>query len=149
MLGEAIDDLRSIIDDLRELARGVHPAILTERGLGPALEALAERSAVPVSLNVTGQRCRSATEAAGYFFVAEALANAARHAGAEEVEVTVAVADGELRVRVADDGGGGVETGSGTGITGLQDRLAALGGAFTIHSPPGGGTVLEGVIPCE
>ena len=149
MLDEAIGDLRSVVDELRELARGVHPAILTERGLAPALEALAERAAVPVTVRVAGPRCRPAAEAAAYFLVAEAITNASRHAGGCAVDVAVEVEDGRMRVSVSDDGRGGAKARSGGGIVGLQDRLAALGGSLTIRSPVGAGTRLVGEIPCE
>ena len=148
MLDDAIADLRAIVDELREFARGVHPAILSERGLAPALEALAERASIPVAVGVTGPRCRPSAEAAAYFLVAEAITNATRHAGASAVDVVVEVDDGRMHVRVSDDGSGGANPASGTGIVGLQDRLAALGGTLTLQSPDGGGTVLEGVIPC-
>lgn len=148
MLDDAIADLRSIVDELRELARGVHPAILSERGLAPALEALAERAAIPVAVSVAGPRCRPSAEAAAYFLVAEAITNATRHADASAIDVVVEVDDGCMQVRVSDDGLGGADPGSGTGIVGLQDRLAALGGTLTMQSPAGGGTVLMGVIPC-
>lgn len=149
MLDEAIGDLRSIVEELRELARGVHPAILTERGLAPALETLAERAPLPVSVRVTGPRCRPASEAAVYFLVAEAITNASRHADATAVDVSVEVVDGWMRVNVSDDGRGGADPVAGSGIAGLQDRLAALGGSLTLNSPAGGGTVLLGAIPCE
>lgn len=148
-LDGAIDDLQSVIEELRDLARGVHPPMLSERGLAPALEALAERSPIPVEVDGAVPRCRPAAEAAAYFLVAEALTNAARHADASLVTITVSAADNQLTVAVSDDGRGGAEAGPGTGLQGLVDRLEALGGTVRVISPLGGGTTIEGTIPCE
>lgn len=148
LLDEAIADLRNVIDDLRELARGVHPPILAERGLGPAVEYLAERSPVPVRVQTTARRCRQSAEAAAYFLVAEALANATRHTRPTHVDVVVAVEDGWLRVSVSDDGDGGADSEAGSGLQGLADRLEALGGEFRVVSRHGRGTTIEGSLPC-
>jgi signal transduction histidine kinase len=145
----ALEQAQQGIADLRELAAGIHPGILTDRGLGPAVEALASRLPVPVKVETElGERLPSPVEASVYFFVSEALTNAAKHAEAGEVRVAIAAGDGHLTVAVADDGvGGAAATAAGTGLAGLADRVAALDGELTITSPPGGGTTLHAVIP--
>lgn len=148
LLAEAIDEVRSTIDELRELARGVHPAILTDRGLAAALQALAERSPVPVQLDVTTARYRAGAEAAVYYVAAEALTNATRHAAANLVHIELRRIDDTLRIRVTDDGVGGADPGGGTGLQGLADRTAAHGGRLRVTSPPGEGTTVEGIVPC-
>jgi PAS domain S-box-containing protein len=150
LLSEASAELREAIAALRELARGIHPAVLTEGGLEPALGGLAARSGVPAEIAaVPSGRYPAAVEAAAYFVVAEGLTNAARHAvDASRVEIGVAAADGWLTVAVSDDGPGGAAA-SGGGLRGLADRVAALGGSFAVESPAGGGTRLRAVIPCE
>lgn len=149
LLDEAVEDLKVLIDDVRELARGVHPTILTDRGLAPAIEMLAERSPVPVRVDVVSTRFRPGVEAAAYFLVAEALANTARHANATVVSVRIARAGGALVVEVDDDGRGGADPEEGTGLQGLEDRVAALGGSMQVVNPRGGGTTLRAVLPCE
>ena len=150
--GQAVDDaaaeLKLAIAELRELARGIHPAILTEAGLGPAITALAERSAVPATVvAVPERRLAAEIEATAYFVVSEALANAAKYANATAAEVAASLDAAMLRVEVGDDGGGGADTGRGTGLRGLQDRVAAVGGRLTIDSPLGGGTRVVAEIP--
>ncbi len=147
-LDSVICDLQSVIDELRDLARGLHPPVLSERGLLPAIESLAERSPIPVSVEGTVPRCRPVVETAAYFVVAETLTNAARHADASEITIAVAVVDGLLTVVVSDDGRGGAETSSGTGLQGLADRMEALGGAVRVVSPAGSGTTIEATVPC-
>jgi signal transduction histidine kinase len=137
---------------LHQIASGLHPAVLTQGGLRPALKALARRSAVPVDLTVqAGERLPEPVEIAAYYAVSEALTNAAKHAhaSAAEVEVGVEVATdgGVLHVRVRDDGRGGAGLTGGSGLTGLKDRVDALGGRLSLHSPPGAGTVLEIDLP--
>lgn len=149
LLDEAIEDLRSTVDSLRDLARGVHPPILTDRGLAPAIETLAERSPVPVHVDVEPDRFRPAVEAAAYFLVAEALTNAARHARATSVRIAAFCMDGWLHVEVSDDGDGGAEMNGGTGLQGLQDRVEAVGGQMQVSSPLGEGTTLRAKLPCE
>jgi signal transduction histidine kinase len=141
--------LASALAELRELARGIHPAMLAEHGLAPAVAALAERSTVPIlsSVEVDG-RLPPAVETAAYFVVAEAITNIARYARASNAGVEIKRERDELIVLVSDDGVGGVDIGAGSGLRGLQDRLAAIGGTLAIDSPPGGGTRLRGVIPC-
>jgi signal transduction histidine kinase len=140
--------LNSALADLRELARGIHPSILTDRGLEPAIRALADRSPVPVDADVEiDERLPAPVEAAAYFLVAEALTNAAKHSGASVVSVDVRRANGTVFVDVADDGIGGVDIESGGGLRGLQDRVAAVDGELTIDSPAGGGTRVRARIP--
>ena len=149
LLDEAIADLAAATAELRELARGIHPAVLTEGGLEPALAGLAGRVPVPVVLAaVPAGRLPAAIEATAYFVVAEALTNVARYAGARRAVVTLALAGGRLAVEVRDDGHGGADARAGSGLRGLADRVAALDGRFTLVSPPGGGTTLRAELPC-
>jgi signal transduction histidine kinase len=140
--------LSSALAELRELARGIHPSILTEQGLAPAIDALADRAPVEVRADVgVEERLSAPVEAAAYFVVAEALTNVVKYARASAVEVAVRCADGDVLVEVADDGVGGVDVTAGSGLRGLQDRLAAVDGRLAIDSPPGGGTRLRARIP--
>ena len=149
LLDAALRDLDGATRELRELARGIHPAALTEGGLRPALEALTSRSTLPARLvAVPDARFSAPVEATAYFTVAEGLTNAARYSGAAHVEVEVASVDGCLRVEVRDDGQGGAEAGAGSGLRGLADRVAALDGELNVISPVSGGTVLYAEIPC-
>jgi PAS domain S-box-containing protein len=149
LLDTALDDLSHAIGELRELARGIHPAALTEGGLRPALEALTARSSLPTKLvTVPDARFTASIEAAAYFTVAEALTNAARHSSAQHVEVEVSRLRDHLRVEIRDDGCGGADGNGGTGLRGLTDRLATLDGRLYVSSPPGEGTVLRAEIPC-
>lgn len=148
-LAEAEDELKHAIGELRELARGIHPAILTEAGLAPALESLAEHSPIPVEVDTELDfRLAPVVEATAYFVVAEALTNVAKHAGASAATLSATVTDGRLRVRVADNGRGGADPERGSGLRGLQDRVAALGGWLRIADDPSGGTRLEAELPC-
>ena len=150
VVGEISEKLGVALSELRELARGIHPAILTDRGIGPAVESLAQRSPVPVETDVAvQQRLTPAIEAAAYFVVAEALTNVAKYANARSVLVEVHHRGEELHVEVADDGVGGANFERGSGLRGLIDRLGALDGTLELHSPPGGGTRLTARIPCE
>jgi signal transduction histidine kinase len=140
--------LTNAIDELRELARGIHPAILAEGGLGPALKTLARRSAVPVELDVrTDARLPERVEVGAYYVVAEALANAAKHAQASAVAVDVEAVDAVLRVSVRDNGRGGADFARGTGLVGLKDRVDTLGGRISLESPPGAGTSVRVELP--
>jgi signal transduction histidine kinase len=147
-LGRVATGLSDTLEELREYARGIHPAILAQGGLTAALRALARRSPLPVTLNVqpTG-RLPEPVEITAYYVVSEALANAAKHARASAVRVAVDVAAGVLRVAVSDDGVGGADLGRGSGLTGLKDRVAAAGGTLTVHSRPGHGTHLVAELP--
>jgi len=144
----AAEELRVAVAELRELARGIHPVILTEAGLGPALSALAERSVVPATItDQPDRRLPAAVEATAYFVVSEALANAAKHASATRVAIGARCTPGMLRVEISDDGVGGADRRRGSGIEGLEDRVAAMGGSLTIDSPHGQGTLLIAQIP--
>lgn len=135
--------------ELRELARGLHPTVLTEQGLSAALEALADRSSIPVTLSVvSGGRLPREVEATTYFLVSEALTNASRHSAARGVKVCVRRVDAGLQVEVVDDGRGGATCGEGGGLEGIEDRLAALGARLQLDSPVGGGTRIATVLPC-
>ncbi|MGH2658415.1 MAG: sensor histidine kinase [Actinomycetota bacterium] len=145
-----ITEAKQAIGELRELARGIHPVILTEEGLSAAVESLAERSPVPVSLRLgTVVRLPEPVEVTAYYVVAEALTNVAKYAMASRVEVEVAQADGQLVVKIQDDGTGGATLDGGTGLRGLLDRVAALAGTMSVESPPGGGTIVRARIPCD
>ncbi|QYB06609.1 DUF4118 domain-containing protein [Rhodococcus sp. USK10] len=140
--------LKGVSEDLRELSHGIHPAILSKGGLGSAVRTLARRSAVPVSLDVAIEdRFAESVEVAAYYVVAEALTNAAKHARASEVHVSVGTEDGILHLVIRDDGVGGASSAAGSGLLGLQDRVEALGGHLRITSPPGHGTTLDITIP--
>jgi len=142
------DELMEASAELRELARGIHPAVLTERGLAPAIASLAARAPVPVEvLDVPGDRLPSAVETTAYFTVAEALTNVAKYAEANEATVRVACEDSDLVVEVRDDGIGGADPGGGSGLSGLADRVEAVDGSLSVESPPGAGTLVRAVLP--
>jgi signal transduction histidine kinase len=150
LLDSAIGELRAANEELRELVRGVYPAILTEEGLAPAVESLALRNSFPVDLAVLEERLPAQVEATAYFVTCEGLANVAKHARASRATVSIARNDGLLEVEVADDGVGGAQPASGsTGLNGLADRVEALGGRLLVQSPPGAGTRIRAEIPCE
>jgi signal transduction histidine kinase len=149
---EVVDQIAAKLADalaeLRELARGIHPAILTERGLGPAIEALAERTPIPVEHEVwTSGRPAPALEAAVYFVVAEALTNVAKYAQATSARVRISEEGWTLVAEIVDDGIGGADPTAGTGLRGMADRVAALDGTIELESPPGGGTRLRASVP--
>ncbi len=146
----AVEQAKAGIDELRDIAAGIHPGILTDRGLGAAVDALASRSPVPVVVeDGLDRRLPTPIEASLYFFVSEALTNAVKHAAAGEIRVRIGIAADRLTVEIADDGvGGAAPTAGGTGLAGLADRIAALDGELQITSPPGGGTTLHAEIPC-
>ncbi len=149
LLDEAMGELDEATAELRELARGIHPAVLTDHGLEAALEGLAGRSSVPVEIAATpDSRLPGAVESAAYFVVAEALTNVARYADAGSATVSVARDDGVVEIEVSDDGVGGADPSAGTGLRGLEDRVAALDGELTLSSPHGGGTTVRARIPC-
>jgi signal transduction histidine kinase len=148
-LGLAVAELGSALEELRELARGIHPAVLTEYGLEPAIEALATRTPFPVDVEVALEdRLPAPVEAAAYYVVSEALTNVTKYASASDVRVHVFRDDGRAHVEVRDDGVGGAQEDRGSGLRGLADRVEALGGALWITSPPGEGTTLLAEIPC-
>jgi len=144
------DGLTDALDEVRELARGIHPAILSEGGLGPALKALARRSAVPVELEVDIEsQLPERVEVATYFVVSEALANAAKHARASVAHVRVTTARSLLQVSIRDDGAGGADPARGSGLIGLTDRVQALNGTLSVLSPPGQGTTIQVELPLD
>ena len=148
LLDAARDELDRALEELRELARGIHPAILTDRGLPAALEALADRAPVTVDLEaMPADRLPPPVEAAAYFVVAESLTNVAKYAAADHASVRVGRENGCAVVEVRDDGVGGADPSAGTGLRGLADRLAALDGRLEVHSPPGRGTLVRANIP--
>ena len=148
LLSGAQEQLEEALEELRELARGIHPAILTDRGLGPALEALVTRAPVPVDLReVPAERLPAPVEAAAYYVVAEAVTNAAKYANASNVSVSVRQSDGRAVVCVVDDGVGGADTARGSGLRGLADRLEALDGRLQVESSRNRGTRVEAEIP--
>jgi signal transduction histidine kinase len=148
LLGEAAGELDEALSELRELARGIHPAIVTDAGLTGALEALAERSGVPVVLGVDGLEALPGPVAVGaYYVTAEAIANADRHADATRVTVRASATDDALHLTVSDDGRGGAVAGPGSGLEGLADRVGSLGGVLSIESPRGSGTTISAEIP--
>ena len=149
LLDGAGDELEAALGELRELARGIHPAVLSDRGLDTALETLARRAPVPVELHrLPEERLPEAVELAAYFVVAEALTNVAKYASATHATVDVRRLNGKLVVRVADDGVGGADPEVGTGLRGLADRLAVIEGRLEIDSEPGKGTTITAKIPC-
>jgi PAS domain S-box-containing protein len=149
LLGQASDELSQALEELRELARGIHPAVLSDRGLNAALEALLTRTPLAVELELLEDRLPEAVEAAAYYVVAEALANVAKYAEASSVAVSIASVNGHAVVEVADDGVGGADPTKGSGLRGLVDRIEALDGHLAVESPPGQGTRIRVEIPCE
>jgi len=148
-LTEVREELKLATDELRELARGIHPSILTELGLVAALRTLSRRSPLTVDFTYDSEeRCPAPVEAAAYFLAAEALTNVVRYADATRVALHVHRTESGLTVTIKDDGRGGADPLAGSGLRGMQDRLAALDGTLTIDSPPGAGTTVTGVIPC-
>jgi signal transduction histidine kinase len=154
-LHELADELDAVataltrtLDELRELARGIHPSVLTKGGLGPALRVLARRSAVPLELNVQVEpRAPEAIEIAAYYVISEALTNAVKHAQASRISADVTSDAGALHIHVVDDGVGGASFARGSGLVGLKDRVAALGGRIDLFSEPGAGTTLSLELP--
>ena len=146
-LRRGADEALVVVEEVRELARGIHPAVLTEAGLKPALQALADRSPIPVELDVDlGREINGTAAATAYFVASEALANVAKHAAASTIRLTAAADDGRLRMTVDDDGVGGADA-AGSGLRGLADRVAASGGTFAVAAGPSGGTRVSALIP--
>jgi signal transduction histidine kinase len=148
LIAQARVDAQAAVKELRELARGIHPAVLSDHGLGPALEALASRAPVPVDV-IGVPECPLAheIEACAYFVTAEALTNVAKYARASSASVELTLEDDRLRVQVRDDGVGGADPTTGTGLRGLRDRVDALDGDLEVDSPPGGGTTVTVEVP--
>jgi signal transduction histidine kinase len=148
-IAQAHEEAKQVLTDLRDLVRGLHPAVLEDRGLDAALSAVAARSPIPVRLRVDmDRRVARDVEAVAYFVVSEALTNVARHSEAEHAAVEVSLEDDALRLRIADDGRGGADSQGGTGLQGLSDRVRSVDGTFRITSPLGGPTVIEAELPC-
>jgi signal transduction histidine kinase len=142
--------LKAAVEDLREISRGIHPAILSKGGLGPALRTLAHRSAIPVDLNIAFDvRLAEPIELAAYFVASEALANAAKHSEASHIAVSLEQRDSSLVLSIGDNGVGGADLGRGSGLIGLTDRVEALGGSFSIHSRVENGTQITVELPLE
>jgi len=138
------------VAELQELSRGIHPAVLFEHGLGPALRTLARRSAVAVDLAITtNARCPEPVEVAAYYVASEALANTMKHAQASHVEMSLSTRHGSLLLSIRDDGVGGADPGRGSGLAGLTDRVEALGGSIHLHSAAGAGTHITVDLPLE
>jgi PAS domain S-box-containing protein len=149
LLGQASDELAQALEELRELARGIHPAVLSDRGLSAALEALVSRTPLAVDLELLNDRLPEPVEAAAYYVVSEALANVAKYAEASSVAVSIASVNGHAVVEIADDGRGGADPAKGSGLRGLVDRVEALDGRLHVESPAGEGTRIRAEIPCE
>src|SRR3712207_4723281 len=151
LVEEAHGEAKRVLADIRDLVRGIHPAVLSDRGLDAAISALADRCSVPVEVDVQlDGRPPEAVETTAYFVVAEALANVAKHSGASEARVTVRQEPkphDRLVIKVTDDGRGGADPGTGTGLSGLRDRLSALDGRLFVESPAGGPTRVRAELP--
>jgi signal transduction histidine kinase len=149
LLDRSREELDEALKELRELARGIHPAVLSDRGLGAAIEALARRAPLPVEVGeLPAQPLAEHVELAAYFVVSEALTNVAKYASASQASVTATKENSKLTVEVSDDGVGGADLELGTGLRGLTDRLAAIEGRLDIDSKPGHGTTVRATIPC-
>jgi signal transduction histidine kinase len=148
LVAEARTGVAEALRELRDLARGIHPPVLSDRGLGAALETLADRSPLPTTVRIDLERRPPArVETAAYFVAAEALANAAKHAGAGRVEISVGGRNGLVEVEITDDGRGGADP-AGSGLVGLRRRVEALDGTLTVESPAGGPTAIRAELPC-
>ncbi|MFC8721383.1 sensor histidine kinase [Kitasatospora sp. NPDC057198] len=149
LVARARGEAKLALEQLRTLVRGIHPQVLTDHGIPAAVAELAARHPVPVRVELPLPRLPGAVESAAYFTVAEALANAAKHSGADEITVRGSLGAGALRLSVTDNGRGGADPGAGAGLQGLADRVAVLGGRLTVTSPPGGPTRLNLEVPCS
>ncbi|MEU4323613.1 sensor histidine kinase [Nonomuraea dietziae] len=148
-VASAHEEARQALVELRELIRGVHPQVLTDRGLAAAIGEVASRSPIPVEVETVLERLPEPVETAAYYVVSEALANVARHSGASRAWIRASRASGALLVEIGDDGAGGADPAKGSGLTGLADRLAVVGGRLSLSSPAGGPTTMRVEIPCE
>ena len=147
-LAQMARELAAAVEDLQEISRGIHPAILSKGGLGPALKSLCGRAAIPVELDLRADdRLPESIEVAAYYVVSEALTNVAKHAHGEHARVTVEAGDGILEVAIRDHGVGGADPSRGSGLIGLRDRVEALGGTIHVESPPGKGTAIQVALP--
>jgi signal transduction histidine kinase len=147
-IGRVAEELTGAIEELREIARGIHPAILSEGGLGPALRTLARRAAIPVELEIrTDDRADEPIEVAAYYVVSEALTNTTKHAHASHVHVAVEKRDSRLHLSIRDDGVGGADPAGGSGLIGLSDRVHALDGSIEVTSRHGKGTAIVADLP--
>jgi signal transduction histidine kinase len=150
LVAQAREEAQLAVEELRELARGIHPALLNDRGLGAALEALATRAPVPVQVSgVPSDRLCRPVEACAYFVTAEALTNVAKYAHASEASVHLSIEDDHLRLQIRDNGIGGADPSTGSGLRGLRDRVDALDGRLELDSPPGGGTTVTIELPVD
>jgi signal transduction histidine kinase len=148
LVAEARAGVAEAIRELRDLSRGIYPPVLADRGIGAALESLADRSPLPTTVSVElDGRPPAGVETAAYFVAAEALANATKHSGAGRVDIVVARRDGTLEVTITDDGKGDADP-SGSGLVGLRRRVEALDGTLTVNSPTGGPTTIRAELPC-
>ena len=147
MLGEVSRELDTGLEELREIARGLHPAILSDRGLRAALESLAARIPIPMTIDTPDERLPEHIEATAYYIVSEAMTNVAKHADADQAQVSVRREGDVVRCKISDDGRGGADMSGGTGILGLRDRAEAAGGTLAMLSPPGHGTTVTAVLP--
>jgi signal transduction histidine kinase len=149
-VGVVASGMDGVLDDLRVISRGIHPAILSEGGIGPALRTLARRSSTPVALTIdVERRLPERVEVTTYYVVSEALTNAAKHAGASTIAVDVQASSGTVALSIRDDGVGGADPTKGSGLIGLKDRVEAIGGTIAIESPAGGGTSLRIELPVD
>ncbi len=148
LLASTADELQVAVEELRALAHGIHPGTLTQAGLASALEALAARMPLPVTVDATTERLAPDVEATAYFVACEALTNVVKHAGASKAAVGARRDNGTLVIEVWDDGVGGADESDGSGLRGLADRVEAHGGRLSVESAPGSGTRVVGVIPC-
>jgi signal transduction histidine kinase len=149
-ISQIADELTGAVDELREIARGIHPAILSEGGLGPALRTLARRVPIPVEVDIrTDTRPTDRIEVAAYYVASEALTNTTKHAHASTAHITVEQRDTQLHLSISDDGNGGADPTRGTGLIGLRDRVQALGGTIEVSSPPGAGTTILVQLPLQ
>jgi signal transduction histidine kinase len=149
-IGQVAHELDGVVEELREISRGIHPGILSEGGLGPALRTLARRAAIPVKLDIRAEtRLADPVEVAAYYLVSEALTNTTKHARASHTHVTVEPRDALLHLSIRDDGVGGADPARGSGLIGLRDRVQALGGSIEVSSPPGEGTTIVVELPLQ
>lgn len=144
----ALSELREALGELRDLARGVHPAILSQKGIKAAVESMADRMPIPVEIDIPDRRCPPTVEGTIYFVICEALTNTVKHSAASRASVRVELGNNQLQFAVRDDGRGGADVGRGAGLQNLKDRISAVGGEIRVDSSPGSGTTITGNLPC-